>query len=319
MINRFLLAVSLLSAGSVTLAQNNQNDRVLLDTDRGPLLLELETARLPVTTTNFLRYFDDGAYNSTLLQRVVPNFVVQGGGFRENGVSITRRPAITSERAQSILNTPGTIAMALSGNPPNVNSATSDFYINTITNTSLNASFTAFGRVIFGLKTLAGINSTPVYAGSDEPIRPPLVRRAVRVAPGEFPILPLHSGAWFDPSNSGKGFLIEVSQVGGSEAGPIMVVSWYDYFEGKQIWVSGIAPFALGASSVEVPLQITSGAQFGPAFQPGDVIADNDWGRLTLRFSGCDAGTFTYTSRYGNGSVSVRSLTLPTNESCTGN
>jgi len=311
-----LLFVALLAFGPLAAAQNT---RVLLDTDRGPLLLEMDVARAPITSANFLRYVDDGAYNATLLARVVPNFVVQGGGFRENGQPITRRAPIASERTNGLRNTPGAIAMALSGNPPNTASATSDFFINTATNTSLDGSFTVFGRLLFGTKTLASINTTPLYINSDDPIRPPLIRRAYRVAAGEFPILPLHSGAWFDPNNSGKGFLLEVSQTAGAETGPIMVVSWYDYFEGKQIWLSGIANFAYGASSVEVPLQITTGAQFGSAFQSSQVVSDNEWGRITLRFTGCDTGTFTYTSRYGNGSIAVRSLTLPTNESCTGN
>ncbi|MGQ0801767.1 MAG: peptidylprolyl isomerase [Pseudomarimonas sp.] len=311
---RSLFFIALLVVGQLAAAQNT---RVLLDTDRGPLLLELDVARAPITSANFLRYVDDGAYNATLLARVVPNFVVQGGGVRENFTPITRRAPIASERNNGLLNTAGSIAMALSGG--NVNSATSDFYINTVANTSLDGTFTVFGRLIFGSKTYAGINATPIHGGTEIPIRPPLIKRASRVAPGEFPILPLHSGAWFDPNNSGKGFLIEVSQTAGAESGPIMVVSWYDYFEGKQIWLSGIAPFAHGASSVEVPLQITSGAQFGTAFQSSQVVSDNEWGRITLRFTGCDAGTFTYTSRYGNGSVAVRNLTLPTNESCTGN
>jgi peptidyl-prolyl cis-trans isomerase A (cyclophilin A) len=317
MIQKLLLSAALLLLGNLASAQNT---RVLLDTDRGPLLLELDVARAPVTSANFLRYVDEGVYNDTLLPRVIRDFVVQGGGVRANGSQVTRRAPIASERTNGLLHTPGTLAMALSGNPPNTASATSDFFINTGTNSTLNGVFTVFGKVIFGTKTLAEINTTPVtFFGSEQPIRIPLVRRASRVAAGEFPILPLHSGAWFDPANSGKGFLIEVSQTAGSEAGPIMVVSWYDYFEGQQIWLSGIAPFAHGASSVEVPLQITSGAQFGAAFASDQVVTDGEWGRITLTFSGCDAGTFSYTSRYGNGTVPVRSLTLPTNQSCVGN
>ena len=98
-----------------------------------------------------------------------------------------------------------------------------------------------------------------------------------------------------------------------------MLVTWYDFFEGKQIWLVGIAPFAWGASSVEVPMQISTGAQFGSAFVPSQVVTNPNWGRITIRFTGCDAGTFTYTSAYGNGSIPVRSLTVPTNESCVGN
>jgi peptidyl-prolyl cis-trans isomerase A (cyclophilin A) len=313
---RLLLAVALLALAPLAQAQNT---RVLLDTDRGPLLLELDVARAPITSANFLTYVDAGDYNATLLQRVVTNFVVQGGGFKENGAALTRRAAITSERNNGLRNVPGTISMALSGNPPNVNSATSDFFFNTGTNTSLDGNFTVFGKLVFGTKTLNSINTTTLFANSEQPIRIPLIKRAVRVAAGEFPILPLHTGAWYDPANSGKGFFLEVAQTSGNEAGPTLLVSWYDFYQGKQIWLVGLANFAWGASSVEVPMQISEGGQFGSAFAASQVVSNPSWGRLTVRFTGCDAGSFSYTSAYGNGTIPVRSLTLPTNESCSGN
>ena len=312
---KLLLALVLLALTNVSVAQT----RVLLETDRGPLLVELDTTRAPNTSANFLAYVDSGAYNATLIQRVIRNFVVQGGGFQESGAEIVRRPAIASERNNGLLNTPGTIAMALSGNPPNINSATSDFFINTGTNTTLNPNFTVFGRVVFGDKTLNALNITPVFPNSDQPFRMPLLKRAVRVAANQFPILPLHTGTWYDPMNSGKGFLVEVAQVSGSESGPILVVSWYDFHEGKQIWMIGTAPFSWGAHSVEVPVQISTGGQFGAAFVPSDVVSNPSWGRLTVRFTGCDAGSFTYTSVYGNGTFPVRSITLPTDQTCVGN
>ncbi len=313
---RILLALAMLAIGSLASAQNT---RVLMDTDRGPLLVELDLVRAPNTSANFLRYVDSGAYNNSLLHRVSRNFVVQGGGFYENGAEIPRLAAVNSERGNGLLNIPGTIAMALTGNPPAVNSATSDFFFNTGTNTSLDPNFTVFGKVVFGLKTLQTLNITPLFTGSEQPIRIPLIKRAVRVPAGEFPVLPLHTGTWYDPANSGRGFLIEVAQVTGSETTPLMVVTWYDFFEGKQIWMIGTAPFAWGATSVEVPMQISTGAQFGAAFSPSQITANPNWGRLTIRFTGCSAGTFTYTSVYGNGSIPATSLTLPTNESCIGN
>lgn len=313
---RILLALALLAIGNFAVAQNT---RVLMETDRGPLLVELDQVRAPNTSANFLRYVDAGIYNNTLLQRVSRNFVVQGGGYVESGVEITRFPAISSERGNGLLNVPGTIAMALTGNPPAVNSATSDYFFNTGTNTGLDPNFTVFGRIVFGMKTLATLNATPVFANTDQPFRMPLVKRAVRVAAGEFPILPLHTGTWYDPANPGRGFLIEVAQVTGAENSPLLVVTWYDFFEGKQIWMIGTAPFAWGASSVEVPMQISTGAQFGAAFSPSQITANPNWGRLTIRFTGCSAGTFTYTSAYGNGTIPATSLTLPTNESCIGN
>lgn len=310
------IAAALLAFSQLALAQN---PRVLLDTDRGPLLLELDAQRAPNTVANFLSYVDDGSFNATLLHRVVRNFVVQGGGFRDNAQTITKRPAINSERNNGLVNEPGTIAMALSGNPPNINSATSDFFINTGTNTALNEHFTVFGRVVFGLRNLESLNTTPVFAGSEQPIRPPLIRRAVRVAPDQFPILSQHTGAWYDPARSGRGIVLEVANAAGSAAGPLMVVSWYDFFEGEQAWFTGVAPFQWGAHQVTVPLQVSAGGQFGEDFDPSQVVSDPQWGTLTIRFTGCGNGVFSYQSAYGEGTMNLRHLTKPTDATCVGN
>lgn len=296
-----------------------QSPRVLLDTDRGPLLLELDQARAPNTVANFLRYVDAGRFNDTLIHRVAKDFVVQGGGFKADTTAIARFETIASERNNGLSNTAGTVAMGLVGTPPNVNSASSDFFINTGNNaTLLNPNFTVFGRVVFGQKTLSTINGTTVFQNSEDPVRIPYITRAVRVAAGAFPILPLHTGSWYDPANAGKGFVLEVSQASGSETGPLVIVSWYDFHEGKQIWLYGLKNFNWGDSSVEVPVQISTGAQFGSAFNPSQIIANANWGKITVRFTGCDAGSFTYTSIYGNGTFPVRSLTLPTDKSCAG-
>ncbi len=318
---RLFMAIALLAFGTAAAAQN---PRVLMETDRGPLLVELDVARAPITVANFLAYVDAGGYNSMLVQRIVRNFVVQTGRFKEDGTQIPQRPAITSERTNGVLNTPGTLAMALTSDAqgrPQVNSATSDFFFNIGTNTSLNGDFTVFGRVVFGVQTLLALNATPTFIpqAPEQPIRYPLVKRVVRVASGEFPLLPLHTGTWYDPAKPGRGFLIEIAQVDGSSSGPLVVVSWYDFYQGRQIWMIGTAPFTWGASSVEVPLQISEGGQFGSAFQPGQVVSNNNFGRITLRFTGCDSGSFTYTTQYGNGTFPVKALTLPTNETCAGN
>ena len=88
---RILLAAALLAIGT---AASAQNPRVLLDTDRGPLLVELDTVRAPNTSANFLRYVDDKAYDNTLLHRVVKDFIVQGGGFKADTTPVTVRAAI---------------------------------------------------------------------------------------------------------------------------------------------------------------------------------------------------------------------------------
>jgi cyclophilin family peptidyl-prolyl cis-trans isomerase len=291
-----------------------------MDTDRGPLLVELDVARAPITSANFLAYVDAGGFNSMLVQRVVRNFVVQTGRFKEDLSQIPQLAAIASERNNGLQNTPGTLAMALTNDSqgrPQVNSATSDFFFNIGTNATLNGDFTVFGRVVFGVQTLLALNTTPVFTGTEQPVRIPLVRRTVRVAPGEFPLLPLHTGAWYDPANSGRGFFFEVAKVDGGDGTPLAVVSWYDFYQGRQIWMVGTAPFAWGASSVEVPLQISEGAQFGSAFQPGQVVSTS-FGSITIRFTGCDTGSFTYATTYGNGTFPVKALTIPTNEVCAG-
>jgi len=316
---RLLLSLALLALAGQAFAQTAP--RVLLDTDRGPILLQLDSVRAPNTVTNFLAYVDDGSYNRSLIQRVVPNFVIQGGGFKEDGSQITRRPAINSERNNGLLNTYGKIAMALSGNPPNINSASSDWFINTATNTSLNEHFTVFGEVVFGLRTLAEINSTPRFggAGAEQPIRIPLVKRAVRVADGEFPLLPLHTGAWYNPAQSGRGILLEVTQAAGSEAGPLLALSWYDFFEGEQAWFTGVAPFQWGAHQVVVPLQVSRGGEFGADFDPAQVIGNPAWGSITVRFTGCATAEFSYESEYGNGTLQLQHLTEPVGTLCKDN
>jgi peptidyl-prolyl cis-trans isomerase A (cyclophilin A) len=313
-----VLAALLLAAASTAAAQDT---RVLLDTDRGPLLLELDLTRAPITSANFLRYVDEGRYDGTLIQRVVPGFVIQGGGFRENLSPIPRFDNIASERNNGLTHTPGTIALALASNAngsPNFTSGNSEWFINIGTNSQLNGLYTVFGRLVYGFKTFTNIATSPIIPSTEQPVRIPLVRRAVRVAAGKMPILPVHTGSWYDPANPGRGFLLEVASAAGNEQGPLLLVTWYTFHEGRQIWLVGLAPFAWGAHRVEVPLQISTGGQFGAAFDPNQVSSNPEWGRLTVEFSRCDTETFEYTSAYGNGSVPVRSLTQPTDEFCTG-
>lgn len=295
--------------------------RVLLDTDRGPILLELDTVNTPRTTANFLAYVDDGSYNNTLVHRIVPNFVVQAGAANQLFRAIPTRPAVQSERRPAPSNLRGTLAMALSNNAngtANRNSATSSFFINTRDNANLDPDFTVFGRVVYGLGLIDELNAEPLFPGTtDAPVRYPVIKRAVRT--NGFPILALHSGSWYDPEKSGRGFVVEVTQAAPGTAGsnqPLMVVYWYDYFEGKQIWMNGAEAFNWGASEVTVPLQITSGGQFGAAFAPNQVESNTAWGRVTVRFTGCDRGQFRFESSYGNGEYSLARITVPNGSRC---
>jgi peptidyl-prolyl cis-trans isomerase A (cyclophilin A) len=316
------LGFALVLSAPAAFAQNAK-PRVLLDTDRGPILIELENERTPITVANFLTYVDAGSFNDLLIDRVARDFIIQSGSFKANGSPVVRRPNIVSERDTDLGNTRGTVAMALISNNNgghSRNTATSDFFFNTKDNLNLDADFTAFGRVIFGLSTLDAINATPLGAtgtlSAEAPIRYPLIKRIVRTS--GFPLLPLHSGAWFDPAKSGRGFNIEIANAAGGGQDPLLVVYWYDFHEGQQIWSTGVAPFAWGASRVEVSMQIASGAQFGAAFDPAQINRDAGWGDLIVQFEACDRVRISFSSRYGDGEYVLQRLTIPTTSTCQG-
>jgi len=141
----------------------------------GDIEAECYDAAKPVTTTNFLRYVADGAYNGMFFHRSVPDFVIQGGGYRVAHPStanefvqrIPSRPPITNEFKVGpfLSNVAGTLAMAKTSDP---NSATSEFFFNLKENTSLDSTsnsggFTVFARVIRGADTFLRLNSFQYY------------------------------------------------------------------------------------------------------------------------------------------------------------
>jgi peptidyl-prolyl cis-trans isomerase A (cyclophilin A) len=288
--------------------------RVLLDTDRGPVLLELDPVRAPRSSANFLAYLDAGHYAGTLVDRVGSE-LLEAGRVREDGTPVARAGVIAAERGTGLRNLAGTLAAAPDGDAANT---AAGFVINLADAPQRDATHAPFGHVVFGFATLAEMATTPRLAGSAQPIRPPRIAAARRVAPGRFPILPLHTGAGYDPLNSGRGFQLQVAHAAGGESGPLLVAFWYDYFEGRQLWASGVKPFAWGDAEVVLPMALTRGPGFGSAFDPAQVVTESDWGTLTVSFEGCEHGTFRYATRYGSGSAPVRSLTLPPEARCRG-
>ncbi|MEM9176846.1 MAG: peptidylprolyl isomerase, partial [Myxococcota bacterium] len=126
---------------------------VLVETSLGPMMLELYPNMAPGTVANFLAYVNDGDFDGVIFHRSVPGFVIQGGGFREQGGAYDAIPVDgTIANEPCLSNTRGTIAMARIGGQPD--SATSQWFVNLVDNTGLDASdgvgFTAFGRVVFG-------------------------------------------------------------------------------------------------------------------------------------------------------------------------
>lgn len=306
------LAVAL--AACLTVPSVVAAPRVLFDTEAGPILLELDDVRAPGNTANLLRYVNDGFYDGLVFHRSVKDFVIQAGRLDARAQFRTPTyPAVTGEPGNGLSNTYGTIAMALSGS--DANSGRSEFYINTGSNTSLDAQFTVFGRVLYGITAVEDIDERITYS-NQAPFRPALIRKAVEVADGAFPILDAHSGSWFDPANSGRGIVLEIAADPDDAGRRILIAYGYDYREGRQVWFNGAMPFALGDHEVTVPMQITSGADFGSAFSPGAVQFDAGWGSLHIEFTACDAGQFTYTSSFGDVTQSLTRITTPSGRSC---
>ncbi|MCB1838259.1 MAG: peptidylprolyl isomerase, partial [Alcanivoracaceae bacterium] len=163
---RWLMVLATLLS-TVALAANPQ---VTLDTSKGEIVLELYPDKAPATVANFLTYVQDGFYNGTVFHRIIPNFMIQGGGFDQQYQKKDTRDAIQNEADNGLGNDRGTIAMARTGDP---HSATAQFFINTVDNTPLNFTgknprgwgYAVFGKVIKGMDVVDAISATPTGLG----------------------------------------------------------------------------------------------------------------------------------------------------------
>ncbi|MFQ5805194.1 MAG: peptidylprolyl isomerase [Phycisphaerae bacterium] len=163
--------------------------QVRLRTSMGSIVLELDRVKAPLTVSNFLRYVDDSFYNGTIFHRVIPDFVVQGGGFEPGLVQKDARPPIRNESDNGLKNERGTVAMARLKIP---DSATSQFYINLADNESLDATsgangYAVFGRVIQGMDVvdrIAEVETESRERFDDVPVQDVLLMNALRITSG---------------------------------------------------------------------------------------------------------------------------------------
>ena len=187
-----IASIALITISS-TLAQTKENPVVEMITSAGTIKLELFAEQAPVTVSNFLAYVDSEFYDGTIFHRVIQNFMIQGGGFDANLNRKPTRDPIVNEAANGIRNTRGTIAMARTQIP---NSATSQFFINTTDNQSLDyrndtpqgIGYCVFGRVIEGEDVLDKIQSvrTGVQGGMrDVPVEAIIIQSVRRVQTAE--------------------------------------------------------------------------------------------------------------------------------------
>lgn len=129
-------------------------ETVEIKTNVGTIRLELDDAKAPLTVKNFLQYVDAGFYNGTIFHRVIKGFMIQGGGLNAGLQPKATNPPIKNEAANGLQNLRGTIAMARTGV---VDSATSQFFINTADNRMLDHKVRDYGYAVFG-KVVAGMD-----------------------------------------------------------------------------------------------------------------------------------------------------------------
>jgi peptidyl-prolyl cis-trans isomerase B (cyclophilin B) len=156
---------------------------VILETTKGNIEIELDTNHAPITTTNFLAYVNSGFYDGLVFHRVIKGFMIQGGGFTTAGIQKDTNSPIVLESNNGLYNTEGTIAMARTNAP---NSATSQFFINTVDNdflnyTASNPGYAVFGKVISGMevvKTIEGVQTGTKGGHGDWPKEDIIITKA---------------------------------------------------------------------------------------------------------------------------------------------
>jgi peptidyl-prolyl cis-trans isomerase B (cyclophilin B) len=176
-----------MAAGGLS-AEDAAGPRVVLETSKGTIVLELDPEKAPGSVENFLGYVDEGFYDGTIFHRVIPNFMNQGGGFTPDMAQKPTRAPIANEADNGLLNKLGTVAMARKNDP---HSATAQFYINTTDNAFLDHrskdvrgwGYAVFGKVVEGMNTVTAIASVETGrkgAFSDVPVEPVVIHSARR-------------------------------------------------------------------------------------------------------------------------------------------
>ncbi len=161
--------------------------QVELKTSAGVIVLELQPGKAPGTVANFLQYVKDGHYDGTLFHRVIPGFMIQGGGFTRDFQEKPTRKPVRNEANNGLKNTVGTIAMARTPDP---HSASAQFFINVADNAMLDFRFptqegygyTVFGKVVRGMNVVESITKVATGPGpaphANVPAKPIVIESA---------------------------------------------------------------------------------------------------------------------------------------------
>jgi cyclophilin family peptidyl-prolyl cis-trans isomerase len=197
-----LVGVLVLAIGAIqvgcTMAEDgkpqNPNDPiVLMSTSAGDVKIELFKDKAPATVANFLAYVNDKFYDGTVFHRVIPNFMIQGGGFTPDMKQKPTKAAIKNEAGNGLKNQFGTLAMARTSD---INSATAQFFINTKDNDFLDHKddsmqgfgYCVFGKVIEGSKVvqkIEALDTTSKGPYEDVPVEPVVIKSIRVISPGK--------------------------------------------------------------------------------------------------------------------------------------
>jgi len=162
----------------------SETKTVKLETSMGNIVIELNEQAAPITVKNFLGYVEEGFYDGTIFHRVIPGFMIQGGGLTAEMEEKQTREAIINEADNGLKNERGTIAMA---RKPHPDSATVQFFINHRDNAPLNyvengdPGYAVFGKVIEGMDVvdaIASVNTTTRMGYDDVPVKAVLIKSA---------------------------------------------------------------------------------------------------------------------------------------------
>lgn len=144
-------------------AQDISDEIIEIHTTEGSIIIQLDGRRAPITVSNFVQLVKEKYFNGTIFHRVIPDFMIQGGGFNKDLIDLEPVETIVNESGNGLKNLRGTIAMARTSNP---HSANAQFFINTKDNSFLNPKsgnwgYAVFGNVIEGMNVVDKISKKP--------------------------------------------------------------------------------------------------------------------------------------------------------------
>lgn len=193
MLRSLLLCIALITASAFAakkaddgsqIQPDNYYPRVKLETSMGDIVIELDRRKAPITVNNFLRYVDKRSYEETIFHRVVPGFVVQGGGYTVDFDEKPSYPEIYNESGNGLKNSLYSVAMARQNDP---HTATRQFFFNLDDNDSLdpgrNWGYTVFGAVVEGYEVVDAMGEVEteykaLLGFADAPVEPIILHKA---------------------------------------------------------------------------------------------------------------------------------------------